>query len=997
MVEQSSGTYIINKDYDIVTFNQTALDLYPSLKKGEKCYKCLMNLDTPCPPCPVANRIKGPKTYFDPIRKIYETVDAVPVLAEDGSENYALVFSTVGEKERYAKQLPNTESEFNALYDQEYYDKLTGGFSKKGFIRKVEAILKDAAPKDNFVLTYYNIQNFKSINGIFGFAAGDVLLCQEYLEIEQNSKPLALSRIHNDIFVCFYKQKDFNPAQLTEYSIHTWSYNGKTMPIHILHGIYYVEDKSMSVSGMIDRAALASNHIVNAYVKPYAIFDEVMRKEYIDHSQILFEYAQAIEHGEIEVYYQPIVDTITQTVVAAEALVRWNHPEHGFIRPDIFVPVLEKHGHITQLDQYVLEMVSQKLLERSQKNQIIVPVAINLSWMDLYDEKMRYAILQKINHSSVLKKHLRFETTETAFNTMENLCKDYLDEIRKSGCKIVLDDFGSGYSSFSMIQNFRFDILKLDMGFIKKIELNLDTRSIVRAIIAMCHEMSIQVVAEGVETETEYEFLQVHGCDYIQGYYFARPMPEADFYQYLEEQKKSIKKRETYLHLFSEEEQKKPIATSEKEQDLLAAILDRTEYFIQVCEPDTMEIVYANQATRAISGKPDESYVGQKCYQYMMGADKMCAHCPMWLMHGENRRQLEVDDGNYIFSLTAQYFNWNGKRYFMEMGRDVTKQKMMERKYDSQILAILKSMPEKQGVFHMNVTLDECLSSTGMAQNARNLQNIQSVDTLIRQISLFVPDKEKQENFFKTFCRDALLKAHEEGKREISLETLSYYDDKSIRWSRITVHLLENPKTKHLEAVLYGMDISKEKENDNQMNLVKQELQTMTDKYNQADYESRRDFLTGLLNRKSLFDYLKNALADKAIHPTTMYMIDVDNFKKYNDTNGHEAGDECLRKISYALKEYGKEQNICFFRYGGEEILGISEGAKELAAHQALEMLNTIRNLCIGRNDSFDNVTVSIGYTTDNSRYEKMIDKADQAMYFAKSNGKNQVVCYEKL
>ncbi|MDO5577480.1 MAG: EAL domain-containing protein, partial [Fibrobacter sp.] len=368
MVEQSSGTYIINKDYDIVAFNQIAIDLYPSLKKGEKCYKCLMNLDEPCPPCPVANKIKGPKTYFDPIRKIYETVDAVPILTEDGTENYALVFSTVGEKERYSRQLPNTEKEFNSLYDQEYYDKLTGGLSQKGFIRDSEEVLKDSKPEDKFVLSYFNIQNFKSINEIFGFHAGDTLLCEAYLSIEQTTKPLVLARLTGDLFVCLYSQKEFNPEHLTNNSIKTWSYDGKNIPIHFLHGIYFVEDKNMSVSSMIDRARMASKHIVDAYVKPYAIFDDDMRREYIDQAQILFDYEQGINRQEVEVYYQPIVNAATQEVVSAEALVRWNHPERGYIRPDIFVSVLEKNGHITKLDHYMLERVSMKLSKRARQN-----------------------------------------------------------------------------------------------------------------------------------------------------------------------------------------------------------------------------------------------------------------------------------------------------------------------------------------------------------------------------------------------------------------------------------------------------------------------------------------------------------------------------------------------------------------------------------------------------------------------------------------------------
>lgn len=175
-------------------------------------------------------------------------------------------------------------------------------------------------------------------------------------------------------------------------------------------------------------------------------------------------------------------------------------------------------------------------------------------------------------------------------------------------------------------------------------------------------------------------------------------------------------------------------------------------------------------------------------------------------------------------------------------------------------------------------------------------------------------------------------------------------------------------------------------------------LQEALDNYKEADYDRRRDFLTGLRNRQDMFEMLQDVLSGKRENIKAMFMMDIDNFKMLNDHYGHTYGDECLERIGDALNEYAKNNNIYFYRYGGEEILGISFSDKKDAAETATEIVKLIAKLNIVRGDMPTGVvTVSLGYTTDNSRYEKMIDKADTAMYKAKDNGKNQWVCFEDM
>ncbi|MGN0363746.1 MAG: hypothetical protein ACI4ET_13015 [Bilifractor sp.] len=162
MSKKSSGTYIIDENYTVISVNQTLRELYPSVQPGKKCYQCLMHLDEPCPPCPVANHIQGPQTYLDPIRGIYETVDAVEVELPDGKLGHALVMSTVGESETISARLPRTRNELNKLLEQQYFDSLTGGFSRKGFIRESERVFA-RSKKTDYAIVLFDIHNFKRL------------------------------------------------------------------------------------------------------------------------------------------------------------------------------------------------------------------------------------------------------------------------------------------------------------------------------------------------------------------------------------------------------------------------------------------------------------------------------------------------------------------------------------------------------------------------------------------------------------------------------------------------------------------------------------------------------------------------------------------------------------------------------------------------------------------------------------------------------------------
>ena len=416
-------------------------------------------------------------------------------------------------------------------------DVLTGGYNRRGFLRITERLLNKVPDRTKYAVLFFNVKNFKAVNELFGVESGDVAL-QNIFKTLTHSKlsPVITARIESDHFVCLIEKKNLDFEELTSVCDNKFIKDGKCMNLIIRCGIFYVEEKPMKISGMIDRAKLAKRYITDEYVQPYMIYDHSMQVAYVDKAKLAGELQEGISKEQFKVYYQPVIDTKTGKIASAEALIRWIHPDKGFISPALFIPALEENGHISELDFYVLKKVWQFINDRCENNKFVVPISVNLSWMDFYDEIMMEKILKEMDRFRENgREHMaRFEITETSYAAIRENRSGILESLRIKNAKILLDDFGSGFSSFGMLQDYDFDILKIDMSFIRKIGENPKTKSIVHSIIGMAHEIGIKTVAEGVETEEQVSFLRQSGCDYIQGYYYSKPLPEEEFVEFLE-------------------------------------------------------------------------------------------------------------------------------------------------------------------------------------------------------------------------------------------------------------------------------------------------------------------------------------------------------------------------------------------------------------------------------------------------------------------------------
>ncbi len=417
-------------------------------------------------------------------------------------------------------------------------DMLTGECNRQGFVRRAGEILNNPEDKNEYAILYMDIKRFKAINELFGTEVGDnILRTIPQLTAKSFLNPILTARHTADRFVFLVNRRNLDLKELTNLCTFKYDAAGKSIMIYIHCGIYYIDDKTLDIDAMCNRATIAERYIDNEHVRPYSIFEARMSESYVDRSALYNALPDALANEEFKPYYQPIFDSKTGEIVSAEALVRWFHPQWGFMNPGLFVPALEEGGYISSVDLMIATHVQKFLEERERQGKPIVPVSINLSRMDFYDSEMMRVLKERVSGTSLAQGFHRFEVTESSYMDITETDVSLLDTLRSLGAQILIDDFGSGYSSFGTIADYDFDIIKLDMAFIKKIGKNAKIESIIHSLIDMAHHMKAKVIAEGAETEEQVNFLREHDCDYIQGFYFSRPLPEEEFVKLLDTSK----------------------------------------------------------------------------------------------------------------------------------------------------------------------------------------------------------------------------------------------------------------------------------------------------------------------------------------------------------------------------------------------------------------------------------------------------------------------------
>lgn len=413
-------------------------------------------------------------------------------------------------------------------------DTLTGLLNHKAFIHETGLVFSQQ-PSRKFAVLFFDVVNFKSFNGLFGFEMGDTLLKNIARKIQESFlKPVLCARIESDHFMALAQRDKVNRHRLGELLRYVFNIEDTHYCFYSHCGIYLPDGSLDDVSDMCDCARIACNSVRSESARPYAFYNSFMSQQQLSQGLVQFNFESSVQNGEFQIYYQPIFDVATEKMVSAEALVRWELPGHGLISPQNFIPTLESSGHISKLDIYISQQVFQFQKERRDKGRRTVPVSVNISRVDVHDMECIRQIRNYLRRDPEVMRLLRLEITESSYGDISEQGRRFLSLLRMEGVKILIDDFGNGKSSFSTLEDFEFDYIKIDMGFIRKIGLNSRNDTICRAIINMAHSIGVKLVAEGVETREQVNFLRENKCDFIQGYYYSKPVHQKEFARLLD-------------------------------------------------------------------------------------------------------------------------------------------------------------------------------------------------------------------------------------------------------------------------------------------------------------------------------------------------------------------------------------------------------------------------------------------------------------------------------
>lgn len=420
--------------------------------------------------------------------------------------------------------------ETSAFVNMVERDALTHLYTKEAFYMRAKEMLSQN-PDNEYDILCMDIKNFKLVNDVFGESKGDWLLCFLAKLLKDCIPNGCVCRHGGDIFAAILpRQATYSPiiskmkAVLKEQPIH--------MNLQLKFGIYPVDDRSITVRAMCDRAKIACKSITQMYGTNLAFYSKAIGDRLSEEQQITAEMNQALLNGEFVVYYQPKYDLETEKLIGAESLVRWKHPKRGFLPPDTFVPLFEQNGFITQLDIFVWKTVCGQMREWLDSGLPCVPVAINLSRVDIYNPQLPEIIIDILNQQQLKPEYIQLEITETAYMDNPKQLIATVDRLKQYGFQIDMDDFGSGYSSLNMLNEVPVDTLKLDMRFLRDAQTTSRGGNILFFIMNLAKWLEVTVVAEGIETREQMLYLRGLGCNYGQGYYFAKPMPSDD-YQHL--------------------------------------------------------------------------------------------------------------------------------------------------------------------------------------------------------------------------------------------------------------------------------------------------------------------------------------------------------------------------------------------------------------------------------------------------------------------------------
>lgn len=883
-------------------------------------------------------------------------------------------------------------NQFSALSQLRFlaeFDTLTGIYNKNKFMDESEKLIKSYTDK-NIVLIRFDINQFNLVNSFFGVREGDNLLKYIATCIKQlvaGYERCVYGRIEADIFgICLPFNEREELFCLVEQSIKLFKNFNKLYDIVPCFGLYVVTDRSLPINIMFDHAALAAKNCKGNYFTCYSFYNEEMRRAIEKEQQITNEMNYALEHNQFDVYIQPKYNIRTNTPAGGEALVRWIHPEKGVISPGDFIPIFEKNGFIVKLDAFVWEKVCKLIKSWLDADIKPHPISVNISRVNLYNPNFVETLTKLVDNYNVPHSLFHLELTESAYTDNPVVMKSAISRLQNEGFVVLMDDFGSGYSSLNMLKEIPVDILKIDMRFFSDVDETNRGQNIVASVIRLSKWLNIPAIAEGVETAEQVRFLREIGCEYVQGYYYARPMTVEQYSAYVSSNtvfhgKSEINSEHTEMLLVNSDMEIVfsnmflPMAFFEYKDRNLEIIRVNDAYF-DLFNYDMLSGFSFSKTKKMILPEYMEKILD--AFDNAV-ANKKAVDC-------EYRRYgVGSEKEERWISLKLKYLDTiAGKHVLMGSFADITAQK----KIDSELQKYRTVIKEDSEMTNKMLIVDDSevnreylklifskMFVTYEASNGKEaleaLNNLDNkVDIIMLDVNMPIMDgyeflKYKNDNKNLAHIPVIIISADDDPQQQSKVLAMGAND-------YIVKPFVEDVVIRRVNNVI---------ESDHR-------FKDILKKYNTPVRNSKKDLLTGICNSATAEKLIDNIMTiNENIH--CLIILDVDDLCAVNDEFGREAGDNVLIQLSNMMKTFFRasdiiarlgDDEICIFMNSISSAVSIDEKCKHIQ-----ESIGAMKYKGVDKP-----VTCCIGAALSESgdTFKQLYFRAKQALIQAQNTGK---------
>lgn len=881
-----------------------------------------------------------------------------------------------------------------------------------------ERINKSVEIGNEIFVATLDLDHFNYVNDLFGYETGDLVLqklTKHFSEVI--SEGCIFTRIHADIFAfCLEYVENSNVAQsfseLTDWQVELNAVLPEHYSLTASGGVILVKESTAPVSSLIDKANYARQKAKGTMSNSFRFYDEKMSEELQWQKVVTFSMESALKNHEFEMYLQPKVFIKNSQVVGAEALVRWRSPQYGLIPPDRFIPILEQNGFVRQLDFFMLEEACRFIKESAENGIPQIPISVNFSKMHLTTDCLVERIFQTVNRMGINTKLIEIEFTESlSVEGFERLI-EVVSDLKLLGFRVSLDDFGSAYSSLNCLKELPIDIIKIDKAFLNSSSNSEKGQMIIAKVVELIKSLRMLSVMEGVETDEQVDFLRKMSCDFGQGYFYSRPMPSADYIEYLkksdifidiqnymEDQAKTSDK--SYLNVVPQEFQMDSweLYTLGKNIDmgLMKGYLDG-EATVQYVNDRALEYLgYTRQEFREIFRNriaafthPDDTETFIKNAQQLVKSGK-----PFKFQTRAIRK-----DGKIIVlqGRSSCVIDSQGRPVGIYAFQDVTEELEATRKLQNSLEEKIKELEEAAETERQS---KEALSFSEeryrvIVEQSNDIMFDWDFDT----DTIFLSDK-----YIKIFGETPIMEqlTTNKGIRErifpADLPGFERWIESAYRKSghSITEFRCKDVNQKYIWIRVHSTAICDENGNAlravglfSDVNAQKAELDALT-------FKSQRDPLTQLLNKEETSIRINERLKSNPDLAGAFFMIDIDGFKELNDNLGHQLGDMVLVEFTHNVQEFFVKDSIVG-RIGGDEIAVYMPGIGYTELEQNLkELMKSLRMQYDGSAAKY-NIHGSVGvscYPMHGRTFEELYRYADIALYVSKRGGRDRFTIYQ--